>query len=138
MSYVNPPNFKQAMASLAGTIDATFGESIRIIPCTSRPNFPTEAHEDKAVIVQGVFTAKPELVMRSNSIAHKGAEPAALVESRVPIFSFARAQLPWAINRGDRIQRSCDGSQYEITRIEADVTSQRITCHVVELGVMSQ
>lgn len=139
MSYVNTTNFKQAMATLAGTIDATFGETLRIIPCTSRPNFPTEAHEDQAVIVQGVFTAKPELVMRSNSIAHKGAEPAGLVESRVPVFSFARAQLPWAINRGDRIARCCAPDEtYEVTRIESDVTAQRITVHVVQLGRLEQ
>lgn len=137
MSFINPPNFKSAMATLASTIDDTFGEQLKIIPCVSRPNYPAQAREDQAIFVHGVFTAKPTLALESDSLVNRG-KGNGLVEARVPIFSFARAQLPWGLHRQDRIVRLCDGSQYEVTRVESDPTSQRITCHVVELGVMSQ
>lgn len=140
MSFINPPNFKKAMAGLASTIDETFGEMLRITPCsvsTQGVNYPAEMHADQAINVRGVFTTRSELVMHNSSVSYRGA-PSGLVETRTPIFSFARAQLPWGLQRHDQIARLCNDEIYEVTHIESDVTSQRIVVHVVQLRRMEQ
>ena len=62
---------------------------------------------------------------------------AGLVETRKPIFSFSRDALPWAIERGDVIERTCSGEKFEVTNIAPDGVS-RITVEVVQLGRSSQ
>jgi len=138
MSFINPTNWRGAMQSTSAAIDAAMGEMLRIIPVDRKPNHQGTAQEEQAIVVRGVFTTHATLGLSDHSFGHQRSTDV-IVETRKPIFSFARAQLPWGLQRGDRIQRCCNPEEiYEATRIESDVTSQRITVHVVQLGRMEQ
>jgi len=132
MSYFIP-NWRAGMQAVSAAIDQNFGERLTLIACLSRPNFPTEPDRaTKPVTLQGVFSLRSELAFKSGGSPGRGDAPG-LVESRKPVASFAHADLPWAIQRGDRVKRETTGESYEVTRVEPDGVS-RVVLHLVELG----
>jgi|GEM_PF-2550117 hypothetical protein len=132
MSYFIP-NWRAGMQAVSAAIDQSFGERLTLIACLARPNFPTEPDASiKPVALQGVFSLRSELAFKSGGSPGRGEAPG-LIESRKPVASFSHADLPWQINRGDRVKRETTGEMYEVTRVEPDGVS-RVTLHLVELG----
>ena len=120
------------MQGVAADIADTFGETLTITPCVLKPNFGTIAQPEHAVTVQGVFSYRSKIVFKQNSGGAMQTQEPYLV-TREPIASFPRAALPWALSRGDRITRCCDGSEFEAKSVEPDGVSM-IVAKLVQLG----
>jgi hypothetical protein len=128
MSFVNS-NWRAGMQRVSQSINAAFGESLELIPCHARPNYPAEPYPDKAVTLCGVISQRSHVGFQM-----AGNRMNARVETEPLCASFARLDLPFAINHGDRLKRLCDGQQYEIASVRDDDVS-RVECELKSLGV---
>ena len=119
------------MADCAAEIADTFGECLRWTPVDRKPNFQPLPQPEHAIDYLGVFSYRSKTLIRQNAGDSISAEP--WVETRVPIASFPTASLRYVIQRGDHIERACDGSQFEVTAVKPDGVSMTVV-DLVQLG----
>lgn len=137
MSYIIGPSWRAGMQSVSAAIDKTFGEPLLLIASyIPGPNFPP----DRDRSVEQVHL-KGEFLYRAKLALDNGGRPGqhgsgGLVELQEPIATFSHAALPWLPQRGDRIRREVDGTEWEITKVSSDGVS-RVTCQLVQMGVSS-
>jgi hypothetical protein len=118
MSFVNS-NWRAGMQRVSQSINESFGEPLELIPCHARPNYPAEPYPDKAVTLCGVISQREHIGLQM-----AGGRLTARVETEPLCASFARLDLPWAINHGDRIRRLCDNQLYEVSSVRDDGVSR--------------
>jgi len=128
MSFVNS-NWRAGMQRVSQSINTVFGEALELIPCHARPNYPAEPYPDKAITLCGVISQREHVGFQM-----AGGRLNARVETEPLCASFARLDLPFAINHGDRIRRLRDQHLYEVSSVRDDGVS-RIECELKSLGV---
>lgn len=136
MSYLNSTNWREGMTTVAAKINEAFGEPVLLIPCDKQANFQAEPQREHAVALTAVFSLRSSLALKTGNIAQSRGEGGGLVETRDPICTFARNDLPWAINHGDQIERQADGALFEVKHTEPDGVS-KVACKLVQLGAQS-
>jgi hypothetical protein len=135
MSFVSE-NWHAGMLGVSASIDESFGELVRIIPTSKRPNMQAKPQPEHAVEVLAVFSWRAKMVFKQNSGTAMQTQEG-LIETRVPIFDFSRDALPWGLQQLDIIERVCSGEKFEIKNVQPDGVS-RIVVDVVQLGRQSQ
>jgi hypothetical protein len=137
MSYLNSTGWRESMQTVAGKINAAFGEPVLLIPCDKQPNMQAQPQREHAVSLVAVFSWRSALALKTGNLAMNRGEGGGLVETRDPIATFARADLPFAIDHGDQIERCCDGALFEVKHTEPDGVS-KVVCKLCQLGAPSQ
>lgn len=122
-------NWRAGMQEVAQAIAETMGECVRVTPAIlPAPNFPSVPQNERAVIVQAVYTAPHKAVVMGRNF-----EGAPVMSTRSPRFEFAYGALPFELQQHFRITRLCNGETFEITDVRPDSVSM-IVCTVVQLG----
>ena len=136
MSYTDsgPGAWHRGMMKMTNTADAIFAESVRVIPCEQKPNFPAVQHDDEAYQTTAQFLSPSQNVYTASQTNGQLGRDTVMV-TRNPHFRFAKSALRFSLKRADRIER-CDGTRYEITAVRPDIF--HIDVDVVELGRASQ
>lgn len=108
------------------TIHAEFAEPLVIRPMRRRANFPAEPDPSRPVVaVRGVFDLEPSSI----KVGHEGLA----VATFDPTCHIAKSQLPYAISRGDVIERTATGHGYEVTR-SRPTTYSSVSLDLSEIG----
>jgi hypothetical protein len=63
MSFVNS-NWRAGMERVSQSINGAFGETLELIPCHVRPNYPSEPYLDKTVTRCGVISQRSHVGFR--------------------------------------------------------------------------
>ena len=133
MSYINP-GWSAGMVAMTDKANDLFAESVRVIPCERKPNFPSEPMESEAICLRAQFFWKPVVVVKqSTTNLQLGRDE--FLDSRAPAFRFAKSTLPWSLKLADRVER-CTGELFEIVKILPDLF--HIDVEVVQLGRAAQ
>ena len=139
--------FRELMQSrVSPVLDANFGERVHVKGMVTRPNYAPERDPSRPIVeTVAIFTDRaalwggnaPDNVGRRRLPFERehGGAPSIEVVTSTPQFSFAYPAPQ--LKRGDRIKRSVDGSQWEVTAIFPDKVA-RVLVKVVALGVASQ
>ena len=129
-------DWRCGMENVAAAIDDAFGECVIVTPTLFKPNHQPIADTATAFQTVATFTWRNVVKFKQNSgTAFQTQEP--FVESREPVFSFSRHNLPMALKHLWQITRLCDGNVFEITKVEPDGVA-RIVVNAVQLGRQEQ
>lgn len=131
MSFVSPKNWRAEMLRVAEAQDASFGETLTIVPCDRRPNMSAKPDFAHKVTLTGIFSWQA----RDVTVSTSGGLPP--VSTRDPWCSITRTLLPWAPRAGDLIHRECDGTTWEITKVHSNGV-HRVDFDLVQMGLARQ
>lgn len=127
--------WQDSAAEVSAAIDEAFGETVILRPQVTRPNYPQSP--DPARPVATMLATFVNQSMVANQQGKSGVRFEPLTQTRNPQFTFNRFVLGYSIQRGDMIERSCDGTLWEVTAVKPDGFS-RIVIDVVQLGRSEQ
>ena len=122
--------------NVASTIDDAFGECVIVTPTVFRPNHQPMPDASQAFQTIATFTWRSKIVFKQNSGAMLQQQEA-LIETRAPVFSFSRHNLPMSLQHLWQVTRLSDGNVFEISSVEPDGVS-RILVQTKQLGRPTQ
>ena len=121
-------SWSDAEAQSHRDIQEEFGETFVARPQHVKPNYPAAVDPSRAILyLPGIFVWTAKMI---------GVGLEVKVSSRDPQFTFLHCDLPYAVRRGDMMQRCKDASLFEVTSVERDGESGVLLC-LIQLGAQS-